>query len=261
MGMIHEIIAAGAGRHRLRRAIHRRLSTNSPRAPRTTRPNGSRRSPASPPTTSASSPTSTPPRQPAAIRQGVALERSRGGGQAIRAITCLPALVGAWRHVGGGTMEMPIWEFPTRFDAICMTGVDSGGHPGGQRARPGHGAHRRDGARPADQVAVRLQLQPGVAGPSAGEDDAWPDARRPVHRRQRALHHRHSEIRRSAAAGHHAGRAARHHGDLGSPVHLTEPAGDRAARGVRAQRRAVPAAGQDDGVRRTTTGTAPIGRC
>jgi anaerobic selenocysteine-containing dehydrogenase len=57
--------------------------------------------------------------QPAAIRQGVALERNRGGGQAIRAITCLPALVGAWRHVGGGTMEMPIWEFPTKFDAIC----------------------------------------------------------------------------------------------------------------------------------------------
>jgi anaerobic selenocysteine-containing dehydrogenase len=56
---------------------------------------------------------------PAAIRQGVALERSRGGGQAIRAITCLPALIGAWRHVGGGTVEMPIWEFPTRFDRIC----------------------------------------------------------------------------------------------------------------------------------------------
>ncbi|MBX9930938.1 MAG: molybdopterin-dependent oxidoreductase [Methylobacterium sp.] len=57
--------------------------------------------------------------RPSAIRQGVALERSHGGGQAIRAITCLPALVGAWRHVGGGTMEMPIWEFPTRFDRIC----------------------------------------------------------------------------------------------------------------------------------------------
>lgn len=57
--------------------------------------------------------------QPSAIRQGVALERSHGGGQAIRAITCLPALVGAWRHVGGGTVEMPIWEFPTRFDRIC----------------------------------------------------------------------------------------------------------------------------------------------
>lgn len=57
--------------------------------------------------------------QPSAIRQGVALERSRGGGQAIRAITCLPALVGAWRHVGGGAVEMPIWEFPFKFDAIC----------------------------------------------------------------------------------------------------------------------------------------------
>jgi anaerobic selenocysteine-containing dehydrogenase len=57
--------------------------------------------------------------QPSAIRQGVALERSRGGSQAIRAITCLPALVGAWRHVGGGTVEMPIWEFPFKFDAIC----------------------------------------------------------------------------------------------------------------------------------------------
>ncbi len=57
--------------------------------------------------------------QPSAIRQGVALERSRGGGQAIRAITYLPALVGAWRHVGGGTVEMPIWEFPFKFDKIC----------------------------------------------------------------------------------------------------------------------------------------------
>lgn len=57
--------------------------------------------------------------QPSAIRQGVALERSPGGGQAIRAITCLPALVGAWRHVGGGTVEMPIWEFPINFDKIC----------------------------------------------------------------------------------------------------------------------------------------------
>jgi anaerobic selenocysteine-containing dehydrogenase len=57
--------------------------------------------------------------QPSAIRQGVALERNRGGGQAIRAITCLPALVGAWRHVGGGAVEMPIWEFPFKFDKIC----------------------------------------------------------------------------------------------------------------------------------------------
>jgi anaerobic selenocysteine-containing dehydrogenase len=57
--------------------------------------------------------------QPSAIRQGVAVERCPGGGDAVRAITCLPALTGAWRHVGGGTIEMPIWEFPFKFDFMC----------------------------------------------------------------------------------------------------------------------------------------------
>jgi anaerobic selenocysteine-containing dehydrogenase len=56
--------------------------------------------------------------QPSAIREGVALERSPGGGDAVRLVTCLPALVGAWRHVGGGAVEMPIWEFPFKFDFI-----------------------------------------------------------------------------------------------------------------------------------------------
>ena len=38
----------------------------------------------------------------AAIRVGVALERHQGGGQAIRAVCCLPSLTGAWREVGWG---------------------------------------------------------------------------------------------------------------------------------------------------------------
>jgi len=57
--------------------------------------------------------------QPAAIRLGVALERNYGGGQAIRAVTCLPALTGAWRHVGGGATQFPVWEHPYKFDVIC----------------------------------------------------------------------------------------------------------------------------------------------
>jgi anaerobic selenocysteine-containing dehydrogenase len=55
---------------------------------------------------------------PAAIRLGVALERSYGGGQAIRAVSCLPALIGAWRHVGGGALQFPVWEHPYKFDVI-----------------------------------------------------------------------------------------------------------------------------------------------
>ncbi len=57
--------------------------------------------------------------QPAAIRMGVALERHNGGGQTIRAVTCIPALTGAWRHVGGGITQFPVWEHPYKFDVIC----------------------------------------------------------------------------------------------------------------------------------------------
>ncbi len=50
--------------------------------------------------------------QPSVIRLGVALERHAGGGQAIRAVCALPALVGSWKHVGGGLLQMPLWDFP-----------------------------------------------------------------------------------------------------------------------------------------------------
>ena len=57
--------------------------------------------------------------QPAAIRMGVALERHQGGGQTIRAVTSIPALTGAWRRVGGGATQFPVWEHPYKFDVIC----------------------------------------------------------------------------------------------------------------------------------------------
>ena len=50
--------------------------------------------------------------EPAVIRIGVAIERHAGGGQTVRAAACLPALTGAWRHVGGGILQLPIWAFP-----------------------------------------------------------------------------------------------------------------------------------------------------
>jgi anaerobic selenocysteine-containing dehydrogenase len=56
--------------------------------------------------------------QPAAIRIGVAVERSAGGGDAVRAVVSLPALVGAWRHVGGGVMQNPARAFPIARDRI-----------------------------------------------------------------------------------------------------------------------------------------------
>lgn len=49
---------------------------------------------------------------PAVLRIGVALERHAGGGQTVRAAACLPALTGAWRHPGGGLLQLPVWAFP-----------------------------------------------------------------------------------------------------------------------------------------------------
>jgi anaerobic selenocysteine-containing dehydrogenase len=42
--------------------------------------------------------------QPAAIRLNYGMQRVRGGGNAARAIACLPALTGAWRHRAGGLL-------------------------------------------------------------------------------------------------------------------------------------------------------------
>ncbi len=42
--------------------------------------------------------------KPSAIRLGYGLTRNSNGGMMARAITCLPALVGAWRHLGGGLL-------------------------------------------------------------------------------------------------------------------------------------------------------------
>jgi anaerobic selenocysteine-containing dehydrogenase len=42
--------------------------------------------------------------RPALIRLNYGLQRHGGGGMAVRAITCLPAVVGAWRDPGGGAL-------------------------------------------------------------------------------------------------------------------------------------------------------------
>jgi len=55
----------------------------------------------------------------AAIRPGVAVERSAGGAQALRAIFSLPALTGSWKDAGGGIYQMPMWEFPVHWDRVC----------------------------------------------------------------------------------------------------------------------------------------------
>lgn len=80
--------------------------------------------------------------QPSVIRIGVAIERHPGGGNAVRALTCIPALVGSWRHVGGGILQLPIWAFPFHWDRL---------------ARP-------DWIRPGTRVLNQWRLGPALTG-------------------------------------------------------------------------------------------------
>ncbi|MCD6289812.1 MAG: molybdopterin oxidoreductase family protein [Anaerolineae bacterium] len=50
--------------------------------------------------------------RPAVIRINYGLQRHAGGGMAVRNIACLPALVGAWRDVGGGLLLSTSGAFP-----------------------------------------------------------------------------------------------------------------------------------------------------
>ncbi|MFP5264228.1 MAG: molybdopterin-dependent oxidoreductase [Blastocatellia bacterium] len=50
--------------------------------------------------------------RPAAIRINYGLQRHAGGGMAVRAICCLPALTGAWRDAGGGVLLSTGGMFP-----------------------------------------------------------------------------------------------------------------------------------------------------
>lgn len=51
--------------------------------------------------------------RPAAIRLNYGLNRSAGGGNAVRAIACLPALTGDWRYAGAGAQLSTSGAFPT----------------------------------------------------------------------------------------------------------------------------------------------------
>lgn len=42
--------------------------------------------------------------QPSFIRLNYGLQRHHGGGMAVRTIACLPAIIGSWRHPGGGAL-------------------------------------------------------------------------------------------------------------------------------------------------------------
>ena len=67
--------------------------------------------------------------QPAAIRLNYGMQRVRGGGNAVRAVACLPALIGAWRHRAGGMLLSSSGAFPVDRAALQRPDLLAGRQP------------------------------------------------------------------------------------------------------------------------------------
>jgi anaerobic selenocysteine-containing dehydrogenase len=67
--------------------------------------------------------------KPAAIRLNYGMQRVRGGGNAVRAVACLPALVGAWRHPAGGLLLSASGHFPVQRNALQRPDLLAGRTP------------------------------------------------------------------------------------------------------------------------------------
>jgi anaerobic selenocysteine-containing dehydrogenase len=66
--------------------------------------------------------------RPAAIRLNYGMQRVAGGGNAVRAVACLPALVGAWRDPAGGALLSTSGTYPVDHHALERPDLIAG-HP------------------------------------------------------------------------------------------------------------------------------------
>ncbi len=67
--------------------------------------------------------------EPASIRLNYGMQRVRGGGNAVRAVACLPALTGAWRHRAGGALLSSSGTFPVDKAALQRPDLLAGRTP------------------------------------------------------------------------------------------------------------------------------------
>ncbi|MDY0107057.1 MAG: molybdopterin-dependent oxidoreductase, partial [Giesbergeria sp.] len=67
--------------------------------------------------------------RPAAIRLNYGMQRVHGGANAVRAVACLPALTGAWRHRAGGVLLSSSGSFPVDRAALQRPDLLAGRSP------------------------------------------------------------------------------------------------------------------------------------
>ncbi len=174
--------------------------------------------------------------RPAAIRTLIGAEHHENGAMFYRTLAVLPA---ARRGVAGprrrpGPQRRVV---PGRAD---RRGGDRAPRPAARAAPacdqhepPRRGPHRPDDGS-AGRCPRRVELQPAGHRAQRRADPGRHGARRPVHRRPRAVPHRHRPLRRHRPAGHHAARDHRRRAGVGPPVDGLERGRHRAASASRA---------------------------
>ena len=108
----------------------------------------------------------------AAIRLNYGMQRTHGGGNAVRAICCLPALTGAWRQRAGGLLMSSSGTFPLQRAALERTDLLQGRAPrtinmstiGDDLLRPASAAFG-----PAIEALIVYNSNPVAVAPDSGK--------------------------------------------------------------------------------------------
>ena len=65
--------------------------------------------------------------QPSLIRLNYGMQRHHGGGMAVRTIACLPAIIGSWRHAGGGALLSTSGAYDFAMDRLTRPDLSPAG--------------------------------------------------------------------------------------------------------------------------------------
>jgi anaerobic selenocysteine-containing dehydrogenase len=187
---------------------------------------------------------------PAMIRLNYGVQRSENGGMAVRAITMLPTITGAWQRQGGGLTLSTSQSFKLNKTKLQREDLMTAtlGRPARTLNMNLLGRLLRDRElTPAGEGAVRVRLEPRGGGAESQPGGGRTEAQRSVHGGPRAVSHRHHGLRGHCVADDDLSGTKGTGHQLRTSLSATFRAGDRGAgRGVQ-QRGAVPAAGGADG--------------
>jgi anaerobic selenocysteine-containing dehydrogenase len=171
---------------------------------------------------------------PAVIRVNYGVQRSEGGGMAMRAITMLPCITGAWKEVGGGLQLSTSGGWGLRREALDKPELmqQTLGRP----------------ARVVNMVELGKALNTRVS--QSQRSDSRAEAAGPVHRGARAVLHRHDRLCRYRSAGDDLFRAEGSTDCIRALLHPDVEPGNRTAGRVPVECRGVSRASSCNGIRR-----------